>query len=628
MANSALKIKLLAPLDPFPAQVPVGSCNPASSAPLGVSAFLAHKGKRVSTTSAGAAWFLRLTVCFGFHVGACALSRYETAPTARCGALVSSISSGIRRSTPFRFAALCASRENRAIAAVVGACAVFLVWKAVNLRYGDLVFGYPFVTFDSFQWMVDSLFYRGREVDAFYRNPGLPLVLALLGVLGRTGWLPLVTVGLTGVFVMYLVLLLRRHFAPVPAAIALLLIFFNFNVQTAFDYVLADQWAVTFQLAALYHLLEAAEDPAHLRPFAVWSAISFLFQYAIAALAPACLFYALLVLRPRATDIRRFDRNLLAGVGLALLVVGPMFIYKIVRFGDPIHSGVVQFKLIAPHFFGVVFYAVNALGFYGVLTTLVMTYGFGRTLQDRGGAPLLINSSILSYFAFWVLLYIWLDPRFLLYFAPFAAFCLARGLSDLRIEAWLGRAATFPRAAVGWGALGFALLCGLYERSDPYARNEIPLTPQTELVLGKRPITEWSGNVTISLEGIHLADVTERWPGMHFLTSYYRGHRASIDPRSLSEAAELQRMRHVLPSRFRLADCSQLPHDYYASIRRELALEHRLESCRRDVPFRLVAANNSVDATDDVIFSGDFYRLVRSNPLQGDGPNEREVQER
>src|SRR2546422_5881989 len=27
---------------------------------------------------------------------------------------------------------------------------------------------------------------------------------------------------------------------------------------------------------------------------------------------------------------------------------------------------------------------------------------------------------------------------------------------------------------------------------------------------------------------------------------------------------------------------------------------HRLESCRRDVPFRLVAANNSVDGTDDV----------------------------
>jgi len=540
---------------------------------------------------------------------------------------VGRISSAFKHSAPFRLAQLCAKRENRAIGAVLAACFGFLIWKAVNLRYEDLAFGYPFVSFDSFQWMVDSLLYRGREVDAVYRNPGLPLFLALLGIVGRMAWLPLVTVALTAVFVMYLVLLLRRHFAPVPTAIALLLIFFNFNVQTAFDYVLADQWAMTFQAAALYHLLEAEEDPAHLRPFAFWSAISFLFQYAVAALAPACLLYALLVLRARAVDVRRFDRNLLAGAGFAVLLVAPLLIYKTVRFGNPMHSGVVQFQLIKPHFFGMVFYAINAAGFYGALTAAVSAYGFLRALRDRG-APLLINSCILSYFVFWVLLYVWLDPRFLMYFAPFAAFCLARGLSDLDVETWLRTGATVPQRAFGWGVLAFALLCGLYERSDPYARNEIPITPQTQLVLGMRPITKWDGNVTISLEGVRLVDATEGVPGLHFLKSYYRARRASIDPRLLSDGAELRRARQALPAGSRLAACGQLPHDYYASMRREIAFERKLEPCRADVPFRLVAAKDGVDPSDQVLFSGELYRLVRSSPAQNDGASVREVQKR
>lgn len=524
----------------------------------------------------------------------------------------------VLRSAPARFVRSCRSRDDRAVLLAVAACAAFLVWKAAHLRYRDLVFGYPFVTYDSFQWMVDSLLYRGREVEAVYRNPGLPLVLALLGAAGSMAWLPLVNVALLGVFVMYLVLLLRRHFDPVPTAVALVLVFFTFSLQAGFDYVLADQWAVTFQLAAVYHLSAAEEDAGHLRPFAVFVAVSFLFQYAIVALAPAFLVYVLAVLRRRAADRRRFDRALVQGIALGLAIVSPVFVYKAIRFGNPLHSGVVQFPLVKPHFFGVVFYALNSLAFFGLPAALVVAWGFLACVRERGAA-LLVAAGVISYFVFWVLLYLWLDPRFLLYFVPFTAFCLARGLVALHVEEWLGgRGSTLPQAMVGWGALAFAVLCGLYERSDPYSRNEIPIAPQTEIVLGMQPITRWEGNVTISLAGLRLADA-EGIPAVHFLRDYYRVRRAAADPGGEQEAGELKRIRDRLPADFRLAACGRVPTDYRAAMRREIALEHRLEPCGGDAPYRLLAAGDPVPAADQLLFSGTLYRLVRRTPPPGSG---------
>lgn len=543
--------------------------------------------------------------------------------------VLSRIRSNLPRFAPARLITLCGERENRPVVAVLAACAAFLLWKARFLLYPDLAFAYPFVQFDSFQWMLDSLLYRGRDVSAVYRNPGLPLVLALLGALGRMAWLPLVTVALSAMFAMYLVLLLRRHFAPVPTALALLLVFFTFSLQTAFDFVLADQWAVTFQLAAVYHLIEAEDDPRHLRSCAAWSATSFLFQYAIAALAPACLLYAVLVLRPRSRDVRAFDRNLVTGAVLAFALVAPLLVYKAVKFGNPMYSGVIQAQLVKPHFFGVVFYAINALAFYGAPVALLSAYGFIRAVRERG-AESLIAVCILSYFVFWVLLYVWLDPRFLLYFAPFVAFCLAKALTEMRVEPWFGgRGGTLPQALTGWGALGFALLCGLYERSDPYSRNEVPLTPQTELVLGMGRITQWEGNVTISLEGLRLVDTTGNVPAIHFLKSYYREHRASIDRNLEREAAELVRARDALPRGARLAGCGQLSTDYRSTMRRELALERRLAPCERDVPFRLVPARDGPGPSEQVVFSGEMYRVIGSVASQRrDGPDIPDAQKR
>src|SRR5712671_2656366 len=103
---------------------------------------------------------------------------------------------------------LLVARENRPIQAALLVAGAFLVWKASHLLYPDLAFTYPFITYDGFQWILDSDFYVGKDVTTTFRNPGLPLVIALLGKLGATRYLPLLTTALLGVFFVYLALLL------------------------------------------------------------------------------------------------------------------------------------------------------------------------------------------------------------------------------------------------------------------------------------------------------------------------------------------------------------------------------------------------------------------------------------
>jgi hypothetical protein len=142
------------------------------------------------------------------------------------------------------------------------------------------------------------------------------------------------------------------------------------------------------------------------------------------------------------------------------------------------------------------------------------------------------------------------------------------------------------------------------------------------MVLGMQRITQWEGNVTINLSGLRLADA-EGIPAVHFLRDYYRVRRAMMDAGVEREAGELKRIRDQLPPDFRLAACGHVATDYWAAMRREIALEHRVEPCGGEAPYRLLAAGDTVPATDQLVFSGMLYQLVRRAPPAGTGITER-----
>ena len=528
----------------------------------------------------------------------------------------------LRRSALVEFVQLCRRPENRSILVVSLFAAAFLLRKAWFLVYPDLAFSYPFVTFDAFQWMLDGEAYLGHDVTATYRNPGLPFIVLALNRLGIVRYLPVLTTVLLGIFFVYLALLLRKEFDAPVVALTLLLLFFNFSVQTFFDFVLADQWAITCGLIAVYHLREAGDDPGRLLHFGLWVAISLLFQYAILFLMPAFLVYFLLEIRP-AQGTGGWLRHAAGAIAAGGLVIAPIFIYKLLKFGNPIHSGVVYFPLVKPHFFGMFFYAVNFCAFFGLPAAFVILFGFIRGLKQTG-AHLLVNLCLISYAVFWVLLYSWLDPRFILYSVPFAAFALARGISELQLPSllsWNGR--HLSRMGVAWGLLGFALLYALHDRGTPFTFDLLPLSPQNVLRFKPERITAWEGNFTINVDGLRLDNVTDGVPGLSFLKSYYPRHRRSVDRGREEERAELAQAsaaaRDRLGPAYRIGSCGDLPSDYYSSMRREIIFRRRLRACGEHVDARLYPRNGP-GASGSVIFSGIRYVVV-----EGDGPAPRKM---
>src|SRR5438128_1222381 len=406
----------------------------------------------------------------------------------------------MRSGTAGQLKELLLGREYQPVMAVLVAAGAFLVWKASPLIYPDLAITYPFITFDGFQWILDADFYAGRDVTTAFRNPGLPLVIALLGKVGATRYLPLLTTALLAIFVLYLALLLmRERYRPWVVAVTVLLVFFNYTLQTTFDFVLADQWAMTLQLAAIYHLRRAKDDLRHLFAFVIMAALSFHFQYAIAWLTPAFLYCWFVEIRPADGPLRHADRIALAAVALGLVLVAPPFLYKWKHVGDPLFSKVTQFGLVRPHFFGMPYYAVNLLAYFGLPAAVVAVYGFFRSL-GRSGFAGFMSLCFLCWAAFWVFLYSWLDSRFILYAVPFVAVALAEGLERIDVPALMSfRTQTLPRALLGCALVPMALLYSLYDRGSPFAAQLLPITPQNALAFGVVPITTWEANVTIDV---------------------------------------------------------------------------------------------------------------------------------
>ncbi|MBS2025491.1 MAG: hypothetical protein JST92_24085, partial [Deltaproteobacteria bacterium] len=54
---------------------------------------------------------------------------------------------------------------------VLGASMLLLLLnKLVGLRYPNLEWDYPFITFDGAQWLLEGLYIRGAEVQTWGRN--------------------------------------------------------------------------------------------------------------------------------------------------------------------------------------------------------------------------------------------------------------------------------------------------------------------------------------------------------------------------------------------------------------------------------------------------------------------------
>lgn len=520
------------------------------------------------------------------------------------------ISVQAHRSTPHN-----GPHDKQVMLNVVVFCAfLFIVYKSFYLLYPDLAFTYPFVSFDGFQWLADGLYSAGHNLESTYRNPGLPLVVALLNNLGILNALPIVHAALLGIFFMYLTRFLRLFFPVEAVALTILFLFFNFKVQTFFDYILADPWAVTLQLVSMFYLYKAESNPRMLVPAYLAAGLSFMFQYAVAFTFPVYLVHAYELLKSHRHSGKQKVAYLSAAVLLVLTIVLPNFVYRWITFGNPLYSKVVHFELVVPHFFASIYYGFGFFSFFGIPAAVAIIIGFFAGLREKGVVSL-IYLQALCYVVFWVFLYAWHDVRFILYMLPCCAFFLAYCVDRFKIAGWYAwRDAPLQRKIVAYAILPLLLSFGFHHQGGPFTSNLLPLTPQAELVLANEPITSWPGNETINLTTMHIRYHTEiaDMPGFSFLAHYWY-LRNNVNPVALTEYKELSRI-HALSQAacgeaYRIRSAGTLSTDYTSVMRRKLTLHREVEPTYAAA--QLVLVRPADPATGTVLFSGEYYKLCR-----------------
>lgn len=306
---------------------------------------------------------------------------------------------------------------------------VFIALKLFSLTYINFLDNYPYFSPDSYSWISDGYHYIGYNTNYVVRAPLYPLLIAALEYIGMLQALPIVGYISFLILILTLYQLLLKLKTPRLAAVFSISIFF---VSWLFDIyatnVLADIYALTFISISLYFFICYLESSRHLLLSFAFAAFSGLFQYAGFIVLVA---YAVTLAFKYRKKIFTQKEVYFAFIIFSVIIL-PWFVYRLIEFGDPFYTKVVQFSLLKFHLDGLMFYLFSTLNFLGIPTFVIALLGVQVFLKRKN---YLVKLTLINYFlgfvVFWALLYDWLDVRFLLYFSPVILIFVAEGFKHI-----------------------------------------------------------------------------------------------------------------------------------------------------------------------------------------------------
>lgn len=490
--------------------------------------------------------------------------------------------------------------------------------KAKILRFEHLIFDYPFITYDGYQWLTDALHYLNNAVEVVQRNPALPLLFAVLKCLESVDIYPQILAGLLWIFYFgcYWMLrgLVRRELALITTAIFLSV----FRIHSFFDYVLADPWCVTFLIFSFGALFRIDKEPRYLIVFSVCLAIAFNFQFAPAFLAPA---FALRLLRTCGVEwLKKHRKIVLFSVALFLGLATPQFLYKWWMFGSPFHSGVVHFPLLHFHFFGVPTYIINFLAFLGWPLGFFVVYGWAKTVRSKEANQEFIHVALIFNVFVWILFYAWTDVRFFMYMVPQWIALAGYALDRSNCLRWFSLSQSgLVGVAVAAAGVFFSVNLAAYNVSG-FEASILPLTPQTVLRFKSKPISPPHTTFVLDFAGFAVEDSdipTDNFPLLNYFMYYKK--IAKTAPRYPKEMhAELENMARKLKDErvsppAKLAVCGPLGESHESRHRLFWIVGLNLVACDAHGVWGTVLPISDLRETqrDKTLFKGTHIALVK-----------------
>lgn len=300
---------------------------------------------------------------------------------------------------------------------------LILMAKGVVLIFPDLNLSYPYMAPDSYDWIANGLYYTGFDVHfTLLRPPGLPIVIALLEKIKLLPFLPLLNQLILFGILLTTYQILTRFFSKKVSTITTIILFVNFFLQNLSLFILCDIYALFFISIGFYYYLKSEDNENYYIYSSLFWSISFLFQYAIASVAPAVLVHFFLFRK------KISHKTTATSAIFPLLFIGGWYIFKRIYVNNISQQGIDYVHLIKIHLDSIFFYFINIISVLGIFAFIFLVLGVLNELSDwyrhaiskkRLEFSILNILAIASWFVFWVLLYDWNDRRFIAYSIPF-----------------------------------------------------------------------------------------------------------------------------------------------------------------------------------------------------------------
>ncbi len=310
----------------------------------------------------------------------------------------------------------------------------YLLLTRLTSNTAEFLSSYKFAFSDSYDWIANGVGLFNNDSITF-RNPGLVLIIKFLYVFNALFLLPLLN---NMVFFLLILFVYKLSFLVASKNIALIVAIFlalNFTINLNVNYIMADIYCLIFIAASLYYLLKRKYSYSFLLLGG-----SILFQNIGYLLLPVWLsIYAVSEFTKIRDHFVKKDVSFFTKkIATLCLLLSPLIIwniYKFLRFGNPLYSRIDYFTYTTPHLDSIDFYALKSLSIYGLIIIPLAVYILLKLKNFVRNKNLLVMFICLVFnFLFWVVVYDWEDPRFLLYFIPFIYPLIAYFLSKLLIR--------------------------------------------------------------------------------------------------------------------------------------------------------------------------------------------------
>jgi hypothetical protein len=499
-------------------------------------------------------------------------------------------------------------------------------YKGFRFQYPNFIFTYPLISYDGYQWISDGLHYLDRNIEAIHRNPALPLIFAFLRSYELTDFFPILMGLLTFAFYVSAYFLARAFFSPGICRLVVLWFFFVFRIHNFFDYVLSDPWCLVLMTTGLGCLVRVEKEPKMLLGAAVSFGLAMNFQFAPAFAAPALFWFLFNGIGIKTLKLNKAMS--VCSVAVFLLLVLPQFVYKWIAFGSPLYSHVTQFPLIRVHLFGIPFYAINFFAFLGWPLALTVMYGFKKAFNSRQAEWELMHAYSLCMFFFWVICYLWLDVRFLLYLIPGWIVYAGKGIESLDLLRRLSfRGKTILQRVAILVAIYFGASMAAV-RMPAFESTVLPLTPQLNVRFSSKPISEW-GVSTLTIDRL-TTEHFDTYETLFNFSDYYEFYRQLAKaPRGQSNEFVrdvlilAQKIAETSSSKDRIGLCEDLESVFEIKMKIHFTIARNFGKCDLKNKF-WIARNKTIDKllkenpSYAVTWRGDELSLMISNQLTSD----------